>query len=271
MATANCWGDDTDYDFGKLTADLNGYLRLRTDPLGMKRFRTVAEMEAVPSLVRPDPNKNFATDQIVGQGRWLGKTIGVTMDNLLGHQCGAVVGLAPRSEKWLSGERMKGIWYGTIEDSAAHQRAMDCATYGDYEGLVVSPVTSNHISNPDICLIYGTPGQMITFMNGLQYTEYKKYSFTVVGESACADSWGKALATGEPSMSVPCYAERSFGGVQDDEMLIALPPSFLPKTIEGLRALVKTGFRYPIYPIGIEKSPLDFIASIYGAPAAPTS
>jgi uncharacterized protein (DUF169 family) len=58
-----------------------------------------------------------------------------------------------------------------------------------------------------------------------------------VGESACADSWGRALKTGEPSVSIPCYAERKFGGVQDDELLIALPPSFLPKAIEGLMDL----------------------------------
>lgn len=261
---ANCWGDGTTYDYGALVASLNQYLRLRATPVGMKRFRTLADMEAVERLRRPPEGELMATDQIVGQARWLGYTIGVTMGNLMGQQCGAVVGLAPRDEEFLSGERFHGVWYGELDGSAEHQREMSCAPYGEYEGLVVSPLVSGRIDNPDICLIYATPGQMITLMNGLQYKNYKKYSFTCVGESACADSWGNALKTGEPSLSIPCYAERKFGGVQDDELLIALPPSFLPQIVDGLAALSRNGLRYPIPNHGIDKTPMASIQASYG-------
>ena len=160
---------------------------------------------------------------------------------------------------------MNGVWYGTLEDSAAHQAAMSCAPHGDYEAVAVSPLNSGRLDNPDICLIYGTPGQMITFINGLQYLGYRKLEFTCVGESACADSWGNALKTGEPSLSLPCYAERKFGGVQDDELLIALPPSYLPAVVEGLAALSANGLRYPIPNHGLQKSPLDSLAASYGS------
>jgi len=33
---------------------------------------------------------------------------------------------------------------------------------------------------------------------------------------------GRALKTGEPSLSLPCFAERRYGGVPDEEMLMAL-------------------------------------------------
>ncbi|MFT5390357.1 MAG: hypothetical protein ACI8PT_000542 [Gammaproteobacteria bacterium] len=264
MTTPNCWNDSETYNYAEIVDGLNRYLRLKATPVGMKRFRTVEEMEAVPRIRRPNPAEKLATDQVVGQSRWIGWTIGITMDNLMGSQCGAVIGLHPRDKEWLSGERMNGVWYGTLEDSSAHQNAMSCASYGEYEGMAVSPLTAGRLDNPDICLIYATPGQMITLINGLQYTGYKKYNFTCVGESACADSWGNALKTGEPSVSIPCYAERKFGGVQDDEMLIALPPSFLPKVVEGLAALSKNGLRYPIPNHGIQKSPLDSIQSSYG-------
>ena len=105
---------------------------------------------------------------------------------------------------------------------------------------------------------------MITLINGLQYTGYRSCHFGVVGESACADSWGRALSTGEPSVSIPCYAERKFGGVQDDELLIAMPPSFLLGTIDGLAQLSRNGLRYPIPSHGIQKSPLDSIETSYG-------
>ena len=49
MATnANCWGDGTEYDFNGLTAKLNQYLRLRTNPVAMKRFATEADLDAIP-------------------------------------------------------------------------------------------------------------------------------------------------------------------------------------------------------------------------------
>ncbi len=264
MATANCWNDGTEYDFAGLVASLNQYLRLRTNPVGMKRFHREADLEGIHRLRRPAPGEKLATDQIVGQARWIGYTIGITMDNLVGSQCGAVIGLHPRDEDFLSGNNFNGVWYGDLESSAAHQREMSCARYGEYEALVVSPLTSGRIDNPDICLIYGTPGQMITLMNGLQYRSYKKYTFTCVGESACADSWGRALQTGEPSLSLPCYAERKFGGVQDDELLMALPPSHLPQIVEGLASLSKNGLRYPIPNHGLDKSPLASLAQSYG-------
>lgn len=264
MTTANCFDDDTEYDFDALVDGLNKYLRLKATPIGMKRFKTVAEMEEVPRIRRPDPAEKLAMDQIVGQSRWIGYTLGITMENLMGAQCGAVIGLHPRDKEWRSGKRMNGVWYGTLKDSAAHQRAMTCAKYGEYEAIVTSPLGSGRIDNPDICLFYMTPGQMITFINGLQHRGYKKYEFSCVGESACADSWGKALSTGEPSVSIPCYAERKFGGVQDDEMLVALPPSFLPGVVKGLEELSNVGLRYPIPNHGLQKSPLDSIATSYG-------
>ena len=87
---------------------------------------------------------------------------------------------------------------------------------------------------------------MIIFINGLQWTGYKKLEFSCVGESACADSWGRALSTGEPSLSLPCFAERRYGGVMEDELLMAIPPHFLPKVVQGLEALQKMACAIPL-------------------------
>ncbi|MBK8102639.1 MAG: DUF169 domain-containing protein [Cellvibrionales bacterium] len=264
MSIENYWGDKEQYDYPALVAELNSLLKLQAIITGMKRFATVEEMESIPKIRRPNPAEKLNTDQIVGQSRWLGYTIGVTVENLMGSQCSAVVGLSPRDEEFLSGNAFNGMWYSSLEDSAEHQRQMSCASYGNYTSLAVSPIVSGRLGNPDICLIYATPGQMILFINGLQWSGYKKLSFTCVGESACADSWGNALKTGEPSLSIPCYAERKFGGVQDNEMLMALPPSFLPAAVNGLKALAKNGMRYPIPNHGIDVSPMTTFMKIYG-------
>ncbi|MFL6793013.1 MAG: DUF169 domain-containing protein, partial [Bradyrhizobium sp.] len=124
--------------------------------------------------------------------------------------------------------------------------------YGQYQAMVVSPLGSGRLNPPDICLVYATPGQMIILINGLQYTGYKKFEWGVVGETACADSWGRALKTGEPSLSLPCFAERRYGGVPDEEMLMALSPAHLAKAIAGMKQLARNGLRYPIAPYGIQ-------------------
>ena len=240
---------DLNYNGRQIVDDLNRLLRLRTTPIGMKLFESVAEMAAIERIRRPQDI--HTTDQIVGQAARNGWTVGITAADLVGAQCSTVLGLHPRDDQWLSGDRMNGVWFGSQQDAAAHQQAMDVVEHGKYEAMAVSPLASGRLNLPDICLIYATPAQMILFINGLQWTGYKKLDFSCVGESACADSWGRALATGEPSLSLPCYAERRYGGVMEDELLMAIPPGFLPKVIQGLEALSANGLRYPIPSYGI--------------------
>ena len=239
------------FDWTGIVDSLNRLLRLRTNPFGMKLFETVAEMEAIPRIRRPQ--SIHTTDQIVAQGARLGWTVGITRADLVGDQCGAVIGLHPQDEEWRSGKRYAGVWYATPADAANHQAAMHVVPSGKYAAMAVSPLTSGRLDPPDICLFYATPGQMILFINGLQWAGYKNFDWGVVGESSCADSWGRALKTRTPSLSLPCYAERRYGGVLDDELLMALPPEYLPKAIEGMEALAKNGLRYPIPQYGIQQ------------------
>jgi len=241
--------DRKDISLIECVNSLNKLLKLRTVPIGMKLFSTQEEMEKVEKIRRP--NGVFTTDQIVGQACRNGWTVGITAEDLVGAQCSTVIGLHPRSEEWLSGKHMAGVWFQTEEESSIHQNAMDVVPYGNYEAMAVSPLASGRLDPPDICLIYATPAQMILFINGLQWSGFKKLEWGCVGESACADSWGRALSTGEPSLSIPCFAERRYGGVMEDELLMAIPPHFLPKVIDGLEHLSRNGLRYPIAPYGI--------------------
>lgn len=73
--------------------------------------------------------------------------------------------------------------------------------------------------------------------------------------------------TGEPSLSIPCFAERRYGGVLDEEMLMALPPKFLLKAIEGMKRLAANGLRYPIPRFGIQSDARAGLAVSYGSDA----
>jgi uncharacterized protein (DUF169 family) len=249
------------YDWRVLVAELNGLLRLRTTVIGMKLFERVEDMEAIARIRRPQAV--HTTDQIVGMAARLGWTVGITAEDLVANQCRAVIGLGPQDEAWRSGKEFVGMWHATPEDARRRQEAQTVVPYGRYRAMAVSPLEAGRLDPPDICLMYATPGQMILFINGLQWKGYRRFDWSVVGETACADSWGRALATGEPSLSLPCYAERRYGGVPDDEMLMALPPRFLPVAIEGMQALAKNGIRYPIAPYGIQNDVRAGLAAGY--------
>ena len=250
-------------DLAKTAADLERLLRLRAIPFGMKLFPTVEEMAAIARIRRPKATVH-TLDQVVAQAARLGWTVGITAEDLVGSQCRAVVGLTAQDETWKAGASYVGVWYSTPADARAHQEAMEVVPHGTYRALAVSPLASGRLAPPDIALFYATPGAMMYFINGLQWQGYKRFDWSVVGESACADSWGRALKTREPSLSIPCFAERRYGGVLDDEMLMALPPEMLGKAIEGMEALAKNGFRYPFPQYGIQQDVRAGMAHSYG-------
>lgn len=249
-------------DYQRLSAELDRLLRLRNSAFCMKLFERVQDMEAIARIRRPKAIHTL--DQLVAQTARLGWTVGVTAEDLIGPQCCAVVGLGnAKTAEWRSGEQMAGVWYETLQDAAAHQEAMDCVEDGRFEALAISPLSSGRLDPPDIVLFYATPGAMIYFINGLQWSGYRKFEWGVTGESACADSWGRALKVREPSLAIPCYAERRYGGVLDDELLMALPVEDLAKAIEGMHALSKNGFRYPFPQYGIQQDVRDGIGVTY--------
>jgi uncharacterized protein (DUF169 family) len=190
--------------------------------------------------------------------------MGITHDNVPGFSnCGGVIGLNEPSELYLSGRKFEGVWFENREAAALHQAQMPRVP-ARYAGLVVSPLRAARLDPPDICLFYANPAQMILFINGLQHHRYKRYEFSITGESACADSWGHALATKETSLSLPCFAERRYGGVADDELLMACPPDEFLMGVSGLAWLSKNGLRYPIPPYGATSDPAEGLAKSYG-------
>ena len=239
-----------------LAADLERMLKLRTPPIGMKLLESAETLRQIPKLRRPQAIHTM--DQIVGQAARLGWTMGVQAADLVGEQCRAVVGLGGQDADWYSGQAMTGVWFATVEDSARHQAAMDVVPVGRYQALVVAPLQrwpdfGAGADEPDIALFYATPGAMIYFINGLQWSGYERFDWSVVGESSCADSWGRALKTGKPRLSIPCFAERRYGGVLDDEMLMALKPADIAKSLAGMQALARNGLRYPFASYGIQQ------------------
>ena len=224
----------------KLADKLVQLLRIRTLPIGMKLFEDADEMLQIPGIRTPTASFKFTTCQLVTQSRMAGFTLGVVHDNVRPNSnCGGIIGLNVPGEDYLSGAQMDGVWFADKATAKQHQDKMVRVTPGRYNGLCASPLRSGRLDPPDIVLFYGTPAQTILFVNGLQWKRYRR------------------------SISIPCYAERRYGGVADDEMLLAMPPDEFARGIEGLEALSKNGLRYPIPPYGAQMDPALGMARSY--------
>lgn len=251
-------------ELAALNLQLQDLLKIKTLAIGMKLFEDPEEMMALQGIRTPTKDRHFTTCQLVTQSRITGYTLGISDENLMvGSSCGSVIGLTPPNPSTWDGDSFAGVWFENKEEAHKHQVQMPRVEAGKYKGLAVSPLRTGRLDPPDIVLFYGTPGQIILFINGLQHKNYQRYDFTVTGESACADSWGRALSTRKTSVSLPCFAERRYGGVADDELLIALPPDEFARGVEGLAQLSKNGLRYPIVPYGIQSDPSEGMAFSY--------
>ncbi len=243
-------------DYGATVDALKARLRLRADPIALKLFERREALDAIEGLRRPEAGVHFSMCQLIGQVRWLGWTLGITHDNVMpDSNCGGVPGLNAPAPKYLDGRMFHNVWFATVEAAREHQAQMPRVPAGKYHALVAAPLAKGRLDPPDAVLVYATPGQMMLLVNALQHRRYFRADFTVTGETACADSWGRGLATGEPSISIPCFAERRFGGVQDDELLVSLRMEHIDEAIVGLDWLAQRGIRYPIPPYGPQCDP----------------
>ncbi|HWA78800.1 MAG TPA: DUF169 domain-containing protein [Acetobacteraceae bacterium] len=249
----------------ELAVELAGLLKLRSLPIGMKLFAEREALLAVPGIRLSQDGKRFTTCQLVTNARLGGQTIGIVAETVLPFTgCASVIGLKEPDPRLASGETMTGVWFENREAAHAHQQQMPRVAPGEWQGLAASPLRQARLDPPDIVLFYANPAQMILFINGLQWRTYRRIGFSVTGETACADSWGRALASGEISLSIPCYAERRYGGVADDELALALPPDEFEIGITGLKGLEKAGLRYPILPYSTSNDPGAGLAKSYG-------
>ena len=209
----------------------------------MKLYEDRAEMEAIPRIRRP--TSVHTLDQVVGQASRgsAGRSASPPRISSARNAAPSSGSATPRTTAWQSGQHMVGVWYSaTLRMRAPTRRRWNACRDGRFEALALSPLASGRLDPPDIALFYATPGAMIYFINGLQWSGYKRFDWSVRRRDRPAPIPGAARSkTREPSLSIPCFAERRYGGVLDDEMLMALPPDYLPKAIAGMEALAKNG------------------------------
>ena len=90
-----------------------------------------------------------------------------------------------------------------------------------------------------------------------------KLEFTFVGESTCSDSWVRTFLTGKPALALPCYADKKFAGLGENDLRLTFTPAGLVRTLEGVEGMFRNGLRYPIVSYRLTSDILDGLPKHY--------
>ena len=249
-------------NWGELTRELERTLRLRTFPVAYKRLETAEDLAHIPKVRRMD--RFFTFCQLPALVRTRGWTIGATLEDDINERCARIHGLAAPTQKSMAEEaaELSTTWYPTV-DEASRQLA-ESPRIPPGGAIVLAPLAAEKF-DPDVVLIYGTPVQAMFILNGLQRKKHERFQFFFIGEGACADSLAQCYVSGKPALTIPCFGERRFGEVLDEEMVLALPAEAVGRAVEGMRELATVGLRSPIPVWGAECDPLPTLARAYPA------
>ena len=247
-------------NWSELGEELENKLRLKTKIIAYRRLERAEELEAIKNVIRID--RFFTFCQVPFMVRVNGITVGITREDKIQDRCSRLFGLKQATEKSMNAEAamLSTTWFRSPEEALQQQNDYYRIPVGG--AIVLAPLTKQKFE-PEVALVYGNPSQIMMILCGLQKVKYERFAFSFIGEGACTDSLAQSYITGKPAVSIPCYGERSMGGVSDDEMAIALPTGELERTVRGLRELAKIGFKYPINSIGPLLDPTPLLSGIY--------
>jgi dephospho-CoA kinase len=236
-------------DWEKLTRRLENLMRLKYFPVAFKMLGKKSDLDKVPFLRRTDHKVTLC--QLISLVRSFDWTVGADVDDFLFPSCPSIVGLSDVPENHRDGSFRSIVWAATKEDARKMEASIPRLSPGEYEAVAMAPLVYNPFE-PDMVLIYANPAQMMLLINSLQFSRYEVMQFYCVGESSCSDAIARCFNTGKPSLGIPCYGERRYGHVQDEDMVMAVPSGLMEKALQGMEALYRRGVRYPISFAGAE-------------------
>jgi dephospho-CoA kinase len=236
-------------DWEKLIRRLELLMRLKYFPVGLKMLRNRSELATIPFLRRPAHKVTLC--QLISQVRSFDWTVGADLDDFLFASCPSILGLTEVPENYRDGTFRSVVWMATKEDGRKVEASIPRLSLGEYEAVAMAPQVYKPFE-PDMVLIYANPAQMMLLINSLQFSRYEVMQFYCVGESSCSDAIARCFNTRKPSLGIPCYGERRYGHVQDEDLVMAVPGDQMEKALQGMEALYRRGVRYPISFAGAE-------------------
>jgi len=220
-------------DWRRVRRELIEALRMRTDPVGVKLLK--GSESAVLSNVRP--LRTTAVCQMIAISRY-GRENGVVMTSVEELKClwaSTCLGMTRSPDRLVQGDLNRAF----VKDVAAGKALQDriFAIGNDskvYSGMMTAPLDL-FPGEPDAIVLYLTAGQALKVLLGLGYERGEVVENPITGQAAVCQSIARAMTTDRMILEIPCFGDRTYGLVQDDELVIVIPVSKVRQILEGMK------------------------------------
>ncbi len=190
-----------------------------------------------------------AVCQMIAISRY-GRENGIVITSVEGLKClwaSSCLGMTRSPDRLIRGDLNRAF----VKDETAGKRLQDkiFAIGNDskvYSGIMTAPLDLVP-GDPDVIVLYVTAGQALKVLLGLSYDNGEVVENPITGQAAVCQSIARAMTTGRIILEIPCFGDRTYGLVQDDELVIVIPGSKVMQILEGMKGT--DGFApYPFRP-----------------------
>ena len=244
-------------DLKQIDEALNFHIKLRTFPIAIRMCTSGEEIPQEAKLPLRDLGVKINTCEGIAMARYYGYTVAIRKED---ENCSAgalFLGFLPFKRAHLEGN----IQYPpctTKEALAKNAQAMknDSLEYGKYEYMLLAPL-KNAAFEPHVILLYGNPAQIGRLVVGAFSQTGEPLVSRTRGSGSCSNIT-RTMIEDECTPNLPGLSDMRIAGCPDYEANFIMPLSKIEKTIEGLVATQKMGYRYPFAPYLKSRRQVEF-------------
>jgi uncharacterized protein (DUF169 family) len=224
------------------------HLRLKTFPVGVKFLKGRADLPEKARRPAAFLKKRITVCQAMTMARNYGWEMGLTADDVICVLASLALGFtdAPDPREEMAASFFESVYKSSMDKTVSEVEQMCFLDPKEYEAVLISPLHKISME-PDTVLLYGNPAQISRVLQAATFDRSQKIQGLFGGKVECPEYLIRPLKTGEPRIIVPGPGDRIFSMTGDDEMIFAMPFSFLDRFLRGLEESgKKAGARYPI-------------------------
>ncbi|MEM0022656.1 MAG: DUF169 domain-containing protein [Archaeoglobaceae archaeon] len=210
-------------------------LRLRTPPVGVKFFEERVEIDAFK------PSKHglkFAVCQAIAFARYSGRSVVLEADDFACPPAMLIYGVAVYDIKEIL---VSANW---LKDASCDFPTTKLPA-GKFKTFLFGDLTRMK-EKPDAILIFANPEQVGRLIQAKTFFGGTVNASLTAKLASCAEALLPALK-GEVAIAIPGAGDRVFAGLDENELIFAMPYEWLDKILEGLEKAGKgANVGYPV-------------------------
>ncbi len=236
--------------------ELERVLRLQSMPIALKMLASEAEIP--DGALRPvkDMGYHLSFCQALALARRKGLTIAETKADMWCFEPVVGLGFVPPPQRFLEGHNRYPGSACTLEAGATWARNMPRFDYPTYSVVVTAPLEAAGF-DPDMFMLYGSPGVMTQIMMAKNWLDGKDIQTAMTGHAACVYYVVPTHKDRQWRMSIPCGGDLRRTGCDDYSMIFSAPVGALGDLLRGLQAMLDTDCGLPSAPTFAIEYPLE--------------